>query len=144
MRILVLCTGNSARSQMAEGLLRSFDNRLDVISAGAAPASRVHPAAVRAMAEIGIDISGQRPKRVDEYLAQQFDLVVTVCGHANETCPAFTGAVRRRVHIGFDDPAAKQGTEAEVLEEFRRVRDEIALRLRRFFDSEIATSEGRT
>jgi arsenate reductase len=136
-RILVLCTGNSARSQMAEGFLRSFDSGLEVYSAGTRPAERVHPAAVQAMAEEGIDIGAGRPKSVEQYLGQRFDFVITVCDHANQICPVFTGEVRRRVHIGFDDPAAVQGSEDEVLAAFRRVRDEIQERLRRFYESEI-------
>ena len=136
-RILVLCTGNSARSQMAEGFLRSFDCGLEVYSAGTRPAERVHPAAVQAMAEEGIDIGAGRPKSVEQYLGQRFDFVITVCDHANQICPVFTGEVRRRVHIGFDDPAAAQGSEDEVLAAFRRVRDEIQERLRRFYESEI-------
>lgn len=136
-RILVLCTGNSARSQMAEGFLRSFDPGLEVHSAGTRPAERVHPAAVQMMAEAGIDIGAQRPKSVQQYLGQRFDFVITVCDHANQTCPVFTGEVRRRVHIGFDDPAAVRGTEDEVLSAFRRVRDEIEERLRRFYEAEI-------
>jgi len=136
-RILVLCTGNSARSQMAEGLLRSFDAGLEVYSAGTRPAERVHPAAIEAMAEVGIDIGTALPKSVEQFLGQRFDFVITVCDHANQTCPVFTGEVRRRVHIGFDDPAAVQSTDEEVLAAFRRVRDEIGERLRRFYESEL-------
>lgn len=136
-RILVLCTGNSARSQLAEGFLRSFDAGLEVHSAGTRPAERVHPAAVQAMAEAGIDIGAARPKSVEQFLGQRFDFVITVCDHANQTCPVFTGEVRHRVHIGFDDPAAVRGTDEEVLAAFRRVRDEIGERLRRFYESEL-------
>jgi arsenate reductase len=124
-RVLILCTGNSARSQMAEALLRSMDATVDVHSAGTHPAERVHPAAVTAMSELGIDIAGARPKSVDQFLDQSFDCVITVCGHANETCPVFRGTVGRRLHIGFDDPAAVTGTEQEVLDAFRRVREQI-------------------
>ena len=124
-RVLILCTGNSARSQMAEALLRSMDATVEVHSAGTHPAERVHPAAVTAMSELGIDIAGARPKSVDQFLDQSFDCVITVCGHANETCPVFRGTVGRRLHIGFDDPAAVTGTEQEVLDAFRRVRDQI-------------------
>ena len=137
-RILILCTGNSARSQMAEGLMKSLDPTLDVHSAGTAPAPRVHPAAVEAMREIGIDISANYPKSVSGYLGEPFDFVITVCDHANETCPVFTGPVRRRVHIGFEDPAAAKGSEAEILAAFRKVRDQIAARLHRFYAEEIA------
>ncbi len=132
-RILILCTGNSARSQMAEALLKSYDARLEVFSAGMEPATAVHPQAVRAMEEIGIDIAGARPKNVAEFLGEPFDYVITVCGNAEASCPAFQGPVRRRLHIGFEDPAAARGSEAEVLEEFRRVRDQIGVRFREFY-----------
>ncbi len=122
-RILVLCTGNSARSQMAEGLLRSFDPDLEVYSAGTKPAACVHPAAVEAMAEVGIDIGRSYPKSVDRFLDRQFDFVITVCDSANEVCPVFTGAVGRRVLIGFEDPASATGTGDRVLAAFRRARD---------------------
>lgn len=129
MRILVLCTGNSARSQMAEGLLRASSPSYEVYSAGTNPAARVHPAAVEAMREVGIDISAGYPKNVAQFLDQAFDRVVTVCGHAEETCPVFRGTVGRRVHVGFEDPAQVQGTEEQVLEAFRKVRDQIRERL---------------
>ena len=105
-RVLILCTGNSARSQMAEALLRSMDATLEVHSAGTHPAERVHPAAVTAMSELGIDIAGARPKSVDQFLDQSFDCVITVCGHANETCPVFLGrgGKTKIIHVGFDDP----------------------------------------
>jgi arsenate reductase len=138
MRILILCTGNSARSQMAEGLMKSFDPALDVHSAGTRPAARVHPAAVEAMHGIGIDISANYPKSVERYLGEPFDFVITVCDHANETCPVFTGRVRRRMHIGFEDPACAAGSKQDVLAAFCKVRDQIADRLREFYREEIA------
>ncbi|MBI1354643.1 MAG: arsenate reductase ArsC [Acidobacteria bacterium] len=125
MRILILCTGNSCRSQMAEAMLASFDDRLEVFSAGSKPAEQVHPLAVRVMREVGLDISAHRPKSVREFLDQPFDYVVTVCDNAREACPVFTGAVGERLHIGFDDPAEATGTEEEILAVFRRVRAEI-------------------
>lgn len=125
MKVLVLCTGNSCRSQMAEGFLKSFDENMEVHSAGTAPADEVHPKAVRVMAEVGIDLGANRPQLVNEFLDQPFDHVVTVCGDANENCPVFQGEVRERLHIGFEDPAKATGTEEEVLQEFRRIRDEI-------------------
>jgi len=125
MRILILCTGNSCRSQMAEGFLSSFDSRLSVKSAGTSPARRVHPLAVQVMGEAGVDLSVHTPKLVDQFLAESFDYVITVCDHARETCPLFTGTVRHRVHIGFEDPAEARGTPDEVLAVFRRVREEI-------------------
>lgn len=134
-RVLILCTGNSARSQMAEGLLRhDAGGRFEVFSAGVAP-SRVRPEAVEAMRETGIDISAQRSKSVEEFAGQPFDYVVTVCDNAREQCPVFPAATRR-VHWSFDDPAAAGGDDAARLAVFRRVRDEIRARLREFVSSE--------
>ncbi|MGQ9799966.1 MAG: arsenate reductase ArsC, partial [Ignavibacterium sp.] len=124
-RILILCTGNSCRSQMAEGFLKSFDNELEVYSAGTKPAEKVNPFAVKAMKEVGIDISNGIPENVDKYLKESFDYVITVCDNAKETCPVFMGTVKHRLHIGFDDPAEAVGTEEEVMPVYRRVRDEI-------------------
>ena len=137
MRILILCTGNSCRSQMAAGFLRSFDTRLTVHSAGTHPAPQVHPLAVRVMAESGIDLSGYRPVHVETFLTEEFDYVITVCESANETCPVFSGRVRHRVHMGFDDPAGATGSAAAVLAVFRRVRDEIQIRCERFYRDSI-------
>lgn len=125
-RILILCTGNSCRSQMAEGFLKSFDPELEVFSAGTNPAARVSPNAIRVMAEKGIDISSGYPKDVNRFLGESFDYVITVCDNAKETCPVFMGKVNSRLHIGFDDPAEAKGSEEEVLSVFRRVRDEIS------------------
>lgn len=125
MRYLVLCTGNRCRSQMAHGILKHLHPDAEVCSAGVRPASEVHPLAVKVMSEIGIDISGHYPKNVSEYLCQSWDYVITVCGGAKENCPSFTGRVVTRLHIGFDDPDAFTGTESEIIDEFRRVRDEI-------------------
>ncbi len=124
-RILILCTGNSSRSQMAEGFIKSFDSNLKVYSAGTNPASRVSSRAIQVMREVGIDISSEHPKPVDQFLGESFDYVITVCDNAKETCPLFTGKVEHRVHIGFADPSEAAGTEEEVLMVFRRVRDEI-------------------
>lgn len=125
MRYLVLCTGNRCRSQMAHGILKHIHPDAEVCSAGVRPASEVHPLAVKVMSEIGIDISGHYPKNVSDYLGQSWDYVITVCGGAKENCPSFTGKVAMRLHIGFDDPDAFTGTESEIIDEFRRVRDEI-------------------
>lgn len=133
-RVLILCTGNSARSQMAEGLLRhDGGDRFDVESAGTI-ASFVRPQAIEAMKEIGIDISGHRSKSVDEFTAQEFDYVVTVCDNAKENCPIFPGKTER-IHWSFDDPADATGTEEEKLAVFRRVRDEIRTRLQGFIEN---------
>lgn len=125
MKILVLCTGNSCRSQMAEGFLKSFDSSMEVFSAGTDPSRFVHPKAIQVMEEIGIDISSNQPKSVDMFLNDEFDYVVTVCGGAKEICPAFVGNVKHRLHIGFDDPAEAVGSDEFVIGEFRRIRDEI-------------------
>lgn len=130
-RVLFICTHNSARSQMAEGMLRAWAaDRFEAHSAGT-EATHVRPHAVTAMAEIGIDISAQRSKTLERYLGQAWDWVITVCDRARESCPVFPGA-ERTSHWGFDDPAAVEGTEEERLAAFRRVRDEIAGRLRLF------------
>ena len=136
-RILILCTGNSARSQMAEGILRAFDARLEVFSAGTEPAARVHPGAIEAMREIGIDISGAAAKSVSPFLNRSFDHVITVCGDADRNCPTFTGKVGKRVHIGFVDPAA--AAKEDVPDTFRRVRDEIKSKLSEYYEKEINT-----
>ena len=125
MKILILCTGNSCRSQMAHGWLQSFDSDIKVFSAGTEPASQVNPTAVKAMAESGIDISNHYPKHVEKYLNNEWDYVITVCGGANESCPAFMGKVKNRLHIGFDDPSHTKGTDEYIWSEFQRVRDEI-------------------
>jgi arsenate reductase (thioredoxin) len=130
-RVLILCTGNSARSQMAEGLLRhDAGERFDVESAGTKP-SRLRPEAIAAMREIGIDISGHRSKGVDEFAGRQFDYVLTVCDNAKESCPIFPGHAVT-IHHNFEDPAASQGTEEDRLAAFRRVRDQIREYLRCF------------
>jgi len=128
-RVLVLCTGNSCRSQMAEGLINHvIGDRWEARSAGTRPASRVHPLAVRAMAEVDIDISSARPGHVDVFLDEPWDLVVTVCDSAKEACPTFPRPVKR-IHVSFRDPAAAEGTDEERMIVFRRVRDEIRDRL---------------
>lgn len=131
-KILILCTGNSCRSQMAEGFLKSFDPELEVYSAGTKPAERVNPFAIKAMQEVGIDISNGVAEDVDKYLSQSFDYVITVCDNAKETCPVFMGEVKHRLHIGFDDPADAVGTEEEVMPVYRRVRDEIKKEFEKF------------
>ena len=135
--VLILCTGNSCRSQMAEGFLRSFDSSLEVYSAGTKPSDSVHPLAVKVMLEEWIDISLHKPKSVDEFLLRPFDYVITVCDAAKESCPLFTGSVEHRLHIGFDDPAEATGTQEEVLAVFRRVRNEINQRFRKFYNDNL-------
>ncbi len=131
-RVLVLCTGNSARSQMAEGWLRRFGgSAFEVASAGTHPAERVNPLAVQVMAEAGVDISRQHPKHLEQFLKEPWDYVITVCDRANEECPFFPGG-KTRLHWSFEDPAAAVGTEEERLRVFRRVRDAIRDRFAEF------------
>lgn len=123
--VLILCTGNSCRSHLAEGILRAAAGDLiNVASAGSKPAGYVHPLAIKAMAEIGIDISGHQSKHLNEFLHQPVHTVITVCGKADQVCPVFPGQVNRH-HWPFDDPAHATGSDAEQMEVFRRVRDEI-------------------
>jgi arsenate reductase (thioredoxin) len=134
-KLLVLCTGNSARSQMAEGLLRhEGGDRFDVFSAGTRP-SRVRPEAITVMGEIGIDISGHRSKSVDEFVDQDLEYVITVCNNAKETCPVFPGT-GKRLHWPFDDPAAVEGEENVRLAMFRRIRDQIHDRIMVFLNGD--------
>lgn len=137
-KILILCTGNSCRSQMAEGFLKSLDPSLQVFSAGTKPAARVHSLAIKVMKELGIDIGSKKPKNVEEFINDSFNYVITVCDNAKETCPVFIGKVQHRMHIGFDDPAEAVGTEEEVLAVFRRVRDEIKVSFSTFYEQAIS------
>lgn len=137
MKILILCTGNSCRSQMAEGILQSFSQEIQVFSAGTAPSQQVHPKAVEVMQELGIDVSQHQPKKVDDFINQSFDYVITVCGGAKESCPMFTGEVKNKIHIGFDDPADATGTEEEILAFFRKIRDEILRDFYTFYNKNI-------
>lgn len=133
MKVLILCTGNSARSQMAEGLLRHDGGPdYEVFSAGTYPTS-VRPEATQVMQEVGIDISGHRSKSVDEFAGQHFDCVITVCDNARESCPVFP-ATTRRIHWSLEDPAAVQGSEEQRLAEFRRIRDQLRQRLGEFME----------
>jgi arsenate reductase (thioredoxin) len=134
-RVLFLCTTNSCRSQMAEGIVNHFlGDKIAVFSAGT-QASYVNPTAVEVMKEIGIDISKHHSKNLTAFDGQSFDYVITLCGSANETCPLYIGGTKK-THIGFDDPAKAHGTKEEILREFRRVRDEIKEKLTDFFQAE--------
>ena len=137
MKVLILFTGNSCRSQMAHGFLQSFDENINVYSGGTAPATQVNAKAVEVMKEVGIDISSHVPTHVNTYLHQEWDYVITVCGGAHESCPMFTGNVRHRLHIGFDDPATATGTDEQITDKFRRVRDEIREKFAEFYITEI-------
>jgi len=125
MKILILCTGNSCRSQMAHGFMQSFDPRLTVRSAGTEPADRINTKAAKAMLEVGIDIRDHTPTMVDAYVNEDWDYVITVCDDANEKCPFFPGKVEHRLHMGFEDPSHAAGTEAFIRSEFIRARNEI-------------------
>ncbi len=122
---------------MAEGLFKSFDPTLEVYSAGTGPAPQVSSRAIQVMKEIGIDISKAYPKHVDQFLQQSFDYVITVCDHARETCPVFLGDIKNQVHIGFEDPSFVIGTEDEILEAHRKVRDEMKIKLEEFYKENI-------
>lgn len=141
MKVLILCTGNSCRSQMAHGFLQSFDENIKVYSGGTAPATQVNAKAVEVMKEVEIDISSHVPTHVNTYLHQEWDYVITVCGGAHESCPMFTGNVRHRLHIGFDDPATATGTDEQITDKFRRVRDEIREKFAEFYITEIQKKE---
>ena len=138
MKILILCTGNSCRSQMAHGFLQSFDPKLTVCSAGTQPAPQVNPTAVKVMSEAGVDISSHTPDLVDKYIKDEWDYVITVCDDANESCPAFFGKVKSRLHIGFEDPSHKTGTPEFIISEYYRIRDLIKDRFFEFYTKEIA------
>ncbi len=137
MRILILCTGNSCRSQMAEGIMRNLNPKMEVFSAGTRPEKQVNKYAVIVMGEIGIDISQHYPKLVDDFVSQPFDFVITVCDNAKEICPVFIGKVGKGVHIGFEDPADAIGTDDEKLVVYRKIRDQIKERLTKFYNIEM-------
>jgi len=137
MKVLILCTGNSCRSQMAHGFLQSFDKNISVFSAGTQASGKLNQKAVAAMKETGIDISHHTSDSVDTYLKEEWDYVITVCGGANEECPAFFGKVKHRLHMGFDDPSHAVGTEEFIWSEFIRVRDEIKEGFYKFYIEQI-------
>ena len=136
MKILILCTGNSCRSQMAHGFLKSFDQRLEVASAGTEPSGKLNRKAVEVMKEAGVDISHHTSDSVVIYLDKEWDYVITVCDGANENCPAFTGKVKHRLHIGFDDPSHTTGSPECIQSEYYRVRDEIKDAFYKFYKNE--------
>ena len=139
IKILVLCTGNSCRSQMAQGFLQSFDKSLEVYSAGTEASGKLNQNAVLAMKDIGIDISHHTSDSIDIYLDKSWDYVITVCGGANEVCPAFLGKVKHRLHIGFDDPSDAKGTEEFIWNEFRKTRNAIKDAFYKFYINDIKT-----
>ena len=123
--VLILCTGNSCRSQMAHGFLQSFNRNLDVYSAGTKASGYINEKAIAVMKEVGVDISTHTSDPVEKFLKAEWDYVITVCGGANEQCPVFAGKVKNRLHFGFDDPSHATGSDEFIWSEFRRVRDEI-------------------
>lgn len=137
-KVLILCTGNSCRSQMAHGFLQKIAPNVIVRSAGTKAAGKLNEGAVKAMAEVGVDISHHTSDPVEMYLGEEWDYVITVCGGANESCPMFTGKVKNRLHIGFDDPSHATGTPEFIESEFRRVRDEIKTKMTEFYLSELS------
>jgi arsenate reductase len=141
MNILILCTGNSCRSQMAQGFLQSFDKTLNVCSAGTEASGKLNEKAVLVMNQIGIDISDHTSDSIDKYLNDEWDFVITVCGGANESCPSFIGNVKNRLHIGFDDPSHVVGNEDFIMSEFYRVRDEIKKGFYKFYNEKIKNHE---
>jgi arsenate reductase (thioredoxin) len=142
MKILILCTGNSCRSQMAHGFLQSFDKDLSVCSAGTEASGKLNDNAVLVMKEAGIDISHHTSDSIDKYLNDEWDYVITVCGGANESCPAFIGKVKHRLHMGFDDPSHSEGTPEFIMSDFYRVRDEIKAGFRKLYDEQIKVEMG--
>lgn len=140
MKVLILCTGNSCRSQMAHGFLQSFDNKMEVYSAGTQASGKLNQKAVEVMKDAGIDISQYTSDNVSQYLNDEWDYVITVCGGANESCPAFNGKIKNRLHIGFDDPSDAKGTEEYIHSEFIRVRDEIRKAFFDFYNTRIKKS----
>jgi arsenate reductase (thioredoxin) len=137
MKALIICSGNTCRSQMAEGFLKSFDPALKVYSAGTNAGSDINSYTLEVMKEEGIDISKQHPKNIDQFLSTDFDYVITVCDSAEKACPYFAGQVKNRLHFKFDSPVDAKGTETEILNEYRRVRDQIKNRFYHFYKEEI-------
>lgn len=137
MKILILCTGNSCRSQMAYGFLRSFSQELEVYSAGTHPATEVHPMAIEVMKEAGIDISDETPTDIACFTNEKWDYVITVCDRVHSSCPTFSGQVDHRIHIGFEDPSESTGSYRDKYDAFIRTRDDIRERLHDFYLSEL-------
>ena len=133
MNILILCTGNSCRSQMAHGFLQSFNKQINVASAGTEASGNINLKAMEVMREIGVDISHHTSDSIEKYLHDEWDYVITVCDDANETCPVFIGSVKKRLHIGFEDPSKTKGKEEFIMREFRKVRDEINAEFYKFY-----------
>ncbi len=141
MKILILCTGNSCRSQMAHGFLQSFSASLTVCSAGTKASGKLNPKAVEVMKEAAVDISHHTSDSVEKYLGKKWDYVITVCNEANETCPVFTGDVKHRLHMGFEDPSEAQGTPEFIHSEFIRVRDEIRQSFLELYNTKMKINE---
>ena len=132
-KILIICTGNTCRSQMAEYILKSFDSELSVKSAGTEPGKQISPRTIKVMSELGMDLSKAKPKNVSCLLTSPFDYVITVCDDAREVCPTFLGLVKNRLHMGFEDPAKATGTEEEVMSKYREIRDQIHVKFQELY-----------
>ncbi len=132
-KILIICTGNTCRSQMAEYILRSFDPELNIQSAGTEPGKQVTTRTLKVMSELSMDLSKAKPRNVSCFLTSPFDYVITVCDDAREICPTFLGLVKNRLHIGFEDPAKATGTEEEVMAKYREIRDQIKMKFQEFY-----------
>lgn len=141
MKVLILCTGNSCRSQMAHGFLESFDRNMIVCSAGTKASGKLNTIAIKVMKEVGIDISAYTSDPVENYTSEPWDYVITVCGGANESCPVFSGKLKHRIHIGFEDPSDAVGSEEYIISEFRRVRDEIKEQFYQFYVENILSND---
>lgn len=139
--MLIICTGNTCRSQMAHGLLKSFDKNIEVFSAGTMPGTNINPMAIKVMSELKIDISNHYPRPLEMYLNDDWDYVITVCDQAKESCPVFPGSVRHRLHMGFEDPSVVKGTDEYIMREFRKVRDEIKRTFFKFYMSELISKK---
>ena len=139
-KILILCTGNSCRSQMAQGYLASLNSQLYVRSAGTNPSAEIHPKSIASMLDKNLDIRHQKPEHVNRYLNEEWDYVITVCDDAKESCPYFTGKVKHRLHIGFEDPAKVSGSDKHIRSEFNRIRDQIFERMQEFYDKDLTNN----
>jgi arsenate reductase len=137
MKVLILCTGNSCRSQMAHGFLQNLDSSIIVCSAGTNASGKLDPKAVAVMKEAGIDISHHTSDSVDKYINEEWDYVITVCDKANESCPTFSGKVKYRFHFGFDDPSTKKGSDEFIWNEYLRIRDEIKKAMYKFYEEHL-------
>lgn len=137
MRVLIVCNSNSCRSQMAEAYLQSFDSKLEVMSAGSKPDNQIHPLAIEVMKEDGIDISNKKPKKIDQYLNESFDYVLTLCNKETSLLDAFNGNVQNKIHLNFEDPLTNCDDNSNEIETFRQTRDDIKENFERFYQAHL-------